>query len=228
MYGSVARSLPVDRIPRLVACATQVFIAQGYAQARMDDVAELLGVAKGTLYLYVESKDALFDLVIRAADRGDVAPALPVKTPRAGATLGYLGKRLAEDEGLRGLTSALARNAELGVVVGKLFDLLVQNRTVIKLLDRTARDIPELGRAWSGGTRRELVMTLARYLQRGMRDGTLRRVPDAGIAARFVVETCAFWAIHRFWDGSPIEVPEDQVRPTVTQLVCGALSKEAA
>jgi AcrR family transcriptional regulator len=220
----VARSLPVDRIPRLLACATQVFIANGYTQTRMDDVAELLGVAKGTLYLYVESKDALFDLVIRAADRGDVAPELPVKTPRAGATLAYIGKRLAEDDELRGLTSALARNAELAVVAGKLFDLLVQNRTVIKLLDRTARDIPQLGRSWSGGARRELVVAIARYLQRGMRDGTVRRMPDAGIAARFVVETCAFWAVHRFWDGSPIEVAEDQVRPTVLELVCAALA----
>jgi AcrR family transcriptional regulator len=37
----------------------------------MADVAEALGVAKGTLYLCVESKEALFDAVLRYADGRD-------------------------------------------------------------------------------------------------------------------------------------------------------------
>jgi len=40
----------------------------------MDDIAVALGVAKGTLHLSVESKEALFDLVMRCAD---VEPPLP-------------------------------------------------------------------------------------------------------------------------------------------------------
>ena len=38
----------------------------------MEDVAKALRVAKGTLYVYVESKEALFDLVARCADREEV------------------------------------------------------------------------------------------------------------------------------------------------------------
>ena len=114
--------------------------------------------------------------------------------------------------------------SDLATVVGHLFDVLERNRTAIKLLDRTARDIPELRRAWSDGARRELVDVLARYLQRHMRDRTVRAVPDAAIAARFVVETCAFWAVHRHWDAVPIEVAEDKVRASVIDLVCGALA----
>ena len=34
----------------------------------MEDIACSLGVAEGTLYVYVESKEALFDLVLRCAD----------------------------------------------------------------------------------------------------------------------------------------------------------------
>ena len=64
----MARSIPDDRLARLVECATQVFITQGYRRTQMADVAKALGVAKGTLYLYVESKEALFDLVVRSAD----------------------------------------------------------------------------------------------------------------------------------------------------------------
>ena len=219
----MSRTVPVDRIPRLVECATQTFIANGYAQTRMEDVAEALGVAKGTVYLYVESKEALFDLVMRAADRPDHVPELPVKTPRSGTTVAFIGKRLADEHALPMLTSALARNIELAEVVELMFDLLHRHRTAIKLLDRAARDIPELSRAWSGGARRQLIEAVARYLQRGIRDGLVRDVPDAAIAARFVVETCAFWAVHRHWDAVRIEVPEDKVRASVIDLVVGAL-----
>ena len=52
----------------------------------MEDVANALGVAKGTLYLYVESKEALFDLVIRHADRPGTEPDFPVKSPKPGDT----------------------------------------------------------------------------------------------------------------------------------------------
>ena len=64
----MARAIPADRFRRLVDCATQVFIERGYAHTQMADVAEAMGIGKGTLYLYVESKEALFDLVLRSAD----------------------------------------------------------------------------------------------------------------------------------------------------------------
>jgi len=212
--------LPLDRIPRLVEHATRVFIANGFTQTRMEDIAEAVGVAKGTLYRYVESKEALFDLVVRAADRGNVSPELelPIKSPRPGTTVAFIARRLAEERALP------AGPSDLATVVGHLFDVLERNRTAIKLLDRTARDVPELGATWSGGVRRNVIESVGKYLQRGMRAGVLREVPDAGIAARFVVETCAFWAVHRHWDNAPIPVPEDRVRASVIELVCAALA----
>ena len=64
----MARRTPEDRLEQLVECATRIFIEQGYAHTQMADVAAALGVAKGTVYLSVESKEALFDLVARYAD----------------------------------------------------------------------------------------------------------------------------------------------------------------
>ena len=40
--------------------ATKLFAAEGYARARVDDLAARLGVAKGTLYLYFPTKEQLF------------------------------------------------------------------------------------------------------------------------------------------------------------------------
>ena len=57
----MARSIPADRLGRLIEVATETFVTEGYRRAQMGNVAEALGVAKGTLYGYVESKAALFD-----------------------------------------------------------------------------------------------------------------------------------------------------------------------
>jgi AcrR family transcriptional regulator len=62
------RQTPLDRLDRLVDVATAVFTERGYRRTQMADVAAAMGVAKGTLYLAVASKEALFDLVVRFAD----------------------------------------------------------------------------------------------------------------------------------------------------------------
>lgn len=60
---------PEARRRAILDAALTVFAEKGFAGARMDDVAALAGVAKGTLYLYFEDKKALFKgLVHDAAD----------------------------------------------------------------------------------------------------------------------------------------------------------------
>lgn len=53
------------RPAELTAAALDVFVDKGYAATRLEDVAERAGVSKGTLYLYFESKEALFKAVVR-------------------------------------------------------------------------------------------------------------------------------------------------------------------
>ena len=45
---------------RIISAAIEVFCASGYEAATMADVAAKAGVAKGTLYLYFDSKESLF------------------------------------------------------------------------------------------------------------------------------------------------------------------------
>src|SRR5262245_14257174 len=166
------RSIPDDRVEQLVDCATAVFIERGYTLTQMADVAAALGVAKGTLYLYVESKEALFDLVARYADAPRPfakKPSLPVRTPKPDATLRYVRERLAQS----GVPPTLARvldgkrvddvRAEFEAIIRELYDTLTANRLGIKLLDRSAPDYPELAALWFEGARGGLITLLRRY-----------------------------------------------------------------
>lgn len=231
----MARTIPPDRFQQLVDCATRVFIAQGYARTQMADVAEAMGIAKGTLYLYVESKEALYDLVLRCADAQDSfeTPAkLPLPTPKPGATVQYVRKRLRDQVPLPSLLTALGRErvadapAELAAIVREIYGTLSRNRHAIKLGDGSAQFHPDLAAVWFEGGRGTLVEALARYLETRIRRKLFRAVPDVNVAARVIVETIVTWAVHRHWDPSPQVLDDKIVEETVVQFVLGGLLKE--
>jgi len=237
LYASgMARTIPPDRFQQLVQCATRVFIEQGYARTQMADVAEAMGIAKGTLYLYVESKEALYDLVLRHADAtGPVeTPAkLPVPVPERGATLEYVRQRLREQAPMPALVAALGRQrvgdaaAELAAIVREIYRTLSRNRYAIKLGDRSVQVHPELAAVWFEGGRGALVETLARYLEARIRRKHFQPVPDVAVAARVIVETIVTWAVHRHWDPHPQAIDDQIAEDTVVQFVVGGLVKES-
>jgi len=229
------RSIPKDRFHDLVEAATAVFLEQGYRHTQVADVAARMGLAKGSIYTYVESKEALFDCVLRHADhldRIDLPETLPVATPPPEATLEMVQGRLAEEGTLPSLTAALSRarvvdvRAELERVLGELYDALARHRTAIKLLDRCAPDYPELAKLWYRTGREGALSLLGRYLDDRARRGRLRRFEDSAVAARIVLETLVFWAVHRHWDPSPQAVDEVSTRRTVLAFLTHALVKE--
>lgn len=231
----MARAIPPDRFHDLVEAATAVFLEQGYRRTQMADVAARMGVAKGTLYLYVESKDALFDAVLRHADSAEriALPAeLPAPTPPPGETLEMVRKRVAREASLPLLSAALERQrvadvrGELEGIVRELHALLYRHRVGIKLLDRCARDHPELAGVWYGTGREGALALLERYLADRIRRRRLLPVDDPAVTARIVLETVVFWAVHRHWDPSPQAIEERPAEDAVVQFVLRALCKE--
>lgn len=55
---------PADRKADIVHAAIYLFQAKEYDQITMQDVMNYLGIAKGTIYHYFQSKEALFEAVI--------------------------------------------------------------------------------------------------------------------------------------------------------------------
>ena len=53
------------RPEEILDAALSLFTEKGFAATRMTDVAKLAGISKGTLYLYFESKEAIFHAVIQ-------------------------------------------------------------------------------------------------------------------------------------------------------------------
>ena len=63
--GGVRQRRKEARPQELLDAALAVFVEKGFAAARTEEVAQLAGVSKGTLYLYYPSKEELFKAVVR-------------------------------------------------------------------------------------------------------------------------------------------------------------------
>ena len=230
------RTVPESRFQDLLGCATREFIARGYRRTQMSDVADALGVAKGTVYLYVEGKEALFDAVLRYAD-GRVPPVseldLPLPTPAPDSLRSDIVASLALEVIPPALTSALERKrvtdvrGELEAIVRELYALSSRHRTAIELIDRCARDLPALSSAFYAGGRFSQLDALSHYLESRIRRGHLQDVRDVRTAARFVIESIATWAVHIHWDPSPQPIDPADAEETVVRFVLGGLLKNS-
>lgn len=226
------RAIPSDRLAQLIDTATQVFIAQGYRRTQIEDIARALGVAKGTIYGAVQSKEALFDAALRHADGHEPLPdiaRLPLPTPKPGSTARWLRARLQQAAENLELAAALQRKrvrdtrAELTALLDDLYERMANDRRGIKLVDRCALDHPELAAIWFGDGRWAQHALIRQYLERRIAGGHLRRVPDVSVAARLLLETLAFWAVHRHWDPAPQPIAEAEVRDTVIEMLVRSL-----
>ena len=56
-----------ERAPEILDAALALFAEKGFAACRMDDIARRAGISKGTIYLYFDSKEAVFKALAQRA-----------------------------------------------------------------------------------------------------------------------------------------------------------------
>jgi AcrR family transcriptional regulator len=60
------------RPAELLEAALDVFFEKGFAAARLEDIAARAGVTKGTIYLYFESKEDVFEALVRSIPQPNI------------------------------------------------------------------------------------------------------------------------------------------------------------
>lgn len=142
-----------NKLNAILDAALEVFSEKGFAEARLDDVARRAGVAKGTLYLYVSSKQALFETLIRSGI------AAPIQSMEA--------RILASDAPTRTLLKML-----FGFLVEEV--LRTKRREIARLILSEAQRFPEIAALYH----REVVsrgLSLLRHIaQRAVERGEFR------------------------------------------------------
>jgi AcrR family transcriptional regulator len=192
-------SEPPSRVRQILEAATAVFARRGFEDARIDDVAAEAGMAKGTVYLYFKSKDALIDALIgqmverelgRLRDEGEQDKPVP--------------ERLAHF--VHEYTHEVERLAPLAPVFVHVYSRATRNATVRRALQ---------------GYLDAFVEELAHLLELGVARGEIHAADPRAAALHLaaLLEGIALW-----WAVSPDRIPLTATADAAVQTMLDGLS----
>lgn len=69
MAGAIRARRKAERPNEIIEAAFEEFALHGYAATRLEDIAARAGVTKGTIYVYFESKERVFEALVRERGR---------------------------------------------------------------------------------------------------------------------------------------------------------------
>ncbi len=153
------------RPAELVAAALEVFVEKGFAATKLADVARRAGVTKGTVYLYFDSKEALFKAVVRET-------IVPVIAQGEALARSFTGSA-------RELVERLVR--EYWRLVGE-----TALAGIPKLMMAEAATFPELTRFYYDEVVTRGHRLMAGVIERGIKNGEFRPV-DVMVAAKLAM-----------------------------------------
>lgn len=135
----------------ILDAALDEFSARGFAAARLDDVAERAGVAKGTIYLYFADKESLFQELIRA---------------KMGPVVGSLEMAFSTDLPLR-----LVVDQAIEVFVREVYG--TKRKQVMRLIISEGPRFPALAEFYYREVLARVMKALRGYLRRALERGEL-------------------------------------------------------
>jgi AcrR family transcriptional regulator len=193
----------------------------------MTDVGAKLGLSHAVLYRYVESKEALFELAMMYAMDPDSVSGLetPLPTPEPGHTLNLLREWVEPRDNQAVIAQALNREPpedaaqEFAEIINERYSIIAQNRRLLALVERSSLDLPDLHELFFGKIRRLALQRLADYLTSRMRTGALRPVSNVDLAARFIMESLAWFAWHRRGDADSAMIQEDEAHAAICEFL---------
>jgi AcrR family transcriptional regulator len=227
----VPRKSPQSRLSDLANAATVVFGRQGYRRTRTAEIAAEAGMASGSVFNYVESKEALFYLVFAHGFGafGEAEPDLPIATPAPGETVGLISQNLRK-VATPCLTAALDNRepddprAELQGIIEERYDMLEALWPLLAVAERSAVDFPDLEEFYFRRMRVRYHDRFAKYLEQRVGDGHLRPTPDLTLTARIVDESVTWFAWKRHEGRDAQRFDDDLARESVVDFVCSALA----
>jgi len=149
----------------IVAAALAVFVERGYEATKLEEVARRAGVTKGTIYLYFDSKEALFKAMVRETIVPAIARGEQIVAEHRGSVADLFGRLL------RGWWELIGETSLSGIP---------------KLMMAEAGNFPELARFYYDEVVSRGHRLMASVLERGIASDEFRPV-DVKIAVKLVM-----------------------------------------
>jgi AcrR family transcriptional regulator len=154
----------------IVSAALEIFTEKGFAAARLDDIAARAGVSKGALYLYFDTKEALFHAVVTEAVAPNVARVRNMIEAYEGSFADFLPAFAAA-------FAQIAQRTAIGAIV--------------KMVVAESRNFPRLASDWHDEVVAPMIGTLTALIAKAQAGGEVRagdpRIYALQLAAPFML-----------------------------------------
>ena len=160
-------TLNAARWNEVLRAAAAVFNEKGYQSARIEDIAARVGILKGSLYYYIESKeDLLFALVVDGHTKGL-------------ATI---------DEDEHDETGAIDAEARLGAFISRWMAMVPTTGEYAQVTERDVRLLSDERRAAVMEMRNQMHRYVRKLVERGIDGGQFDAGIDPGAATNSIFE----------------------------------------
>ena len=162
------------RPQEIVEAALQLFVKQGFAATKVDQVAKIAGVTPGTLYVYFANKEALLRAVVQQS-------MVPI--------FAYADEQIDEYDGpAAGLMRKLMREWWEQIGAGRFAG-------IPKLMVAEAQNFPELARFYAVEVQERGREVIRRVLEYGVAKGEFV-IPDIEVTVRLIMAPLQFATIY--------------------------------
>ncbi len=220
-----------SKLREIIEQGAELFMRKRYENTQMLDVAQKMGVSVGTLYLYVKSKKALFDLALREIFT-DFAFGEILELPVTELDHNHLMENVID-------VCLQKHMSEIKLIINKNDDRLREVEEIIRLMyafqSKYRKGILILERnrvSWPGladfffASRADYVRQIADYLEQGISQGITRPLQNPLLSARLILECIAWFAMHRHYDRDLSGLDDKQAVDTVVDALVHAFRKE--
>jgi AcrR family transcriptional regulator len=154
----------------LLNAALELFLEQGFAATRVEDIAARAGVSKGTVYLYFNTKRELFGAVIESG----------------------VVERIARAEDFASGFSGSVTDLLVTILRNNLLEFWDSRSSgILRLIVAEAKQFPDLAESFYGEVTGRARQLLARVLQMGIDRGEYREI-DVEYTARCILNALDF------------------------------------
>jgi AcrR family transcriptional regulator len=192
---------PDERPNELLDAALRIFAERGYANTRLEDIAAAVGVTKGTIYHYFETKE---DLLRKAIEHNHQRVFLPLE------------KGIRDRKGPVSATIRLflrrAFGGELDQTRQSVLTLLVQG---------VSREAPHVYQRWLEAGPARAWQLLAELIEEGKASGEFRNDVDSDVTARIAISGLILQlAWQQFGKGAPsVAIDRDQLIDSTSEFL---------
>ncbi len=198
---------PEERPNELLEAALRIFAERGYSNTRLEDIAAAVGVTKGTIYHYFETKE---DLLRQAIDHYHERVFLPLE------------KELSVRKASASATIRLFLRRAFG-------NLDPARQSVLTLLVQgVAREVPHVYQRWLETGPARGWQILAELIDEGKASGEFRKDVDSEVAARVTLSGLVLqFAWQQFAGGAPsVAIDRDHLIDSTAEFLLHGLRSD--